>query len=139
MLAAYDGDLGAALASITDPIILSWRRSVYRDGLASPHALEAMRLITASLAQLDAALREEEWLVDGRFTLAELRCCRPSSGFSAWPWIFCGRRAIPRLPAGWRADWRPAFQQAVLDYVPQNVLDQQRAAGRAQRGPAGAS
>ncbi|MCB9160653.1 MAG: glutathione S-transferase family protein [Caldilineaceae bacterium] len=110
VLAAYDGDLDAALASITDPIILSWRRSVYRDGLASPHALEAMRLITASLAQLDAALQGEEWLVNGRFTLAEaallpavfrLQCLAMD-----FLWIFCGatrhrssRRCPPRTCA----------------------------------------
>ena len=134
VLAAYDDDLDAALASITDPIILSWRRSVYRDGLASPHALEAMRLITASLAQLDAALQGEEWLVDGRFTLAEAALLPAVFRLQCLAMDFLWATRHPAV-ARWVARnlARPAFQQAVLDYVPQNVLDQQRAAGTAAR------
>ena len=134
VLAAHDGDLDAALASITDPIILSWRRSVYRDGLASPHALEAMRLITASLAQLDAALQEEEWLVDGRFTLAEAALLPALFRLECLAMEFLWTTRYPAMTR-WlaRGTERASFQRAVLDYVPPRVRDQQHAAGAAAR------
>ncbi|MEZ4560197.1 MAG: glutathione S-transferase domain-containing protein [Caldilineaceae bacterium] len=89
-----------------------------------------MRLITASLARLGAALQEAEWLVDGQFTLAEaallpaiFRLCLDMDFL--WTARYPGVRAL----AGPGTN-RHRFN-AVLGYVPQSVLEQQHAAGTA--------
>lgn len=130
VLAAHGGDLDAALAPITDPIILSWRRSVYSEGLASAHAQEAMRLILASLAKLDRALQEEEWLVDGRFTLAEVALLPALFRLDCLAMEFLWEEDYPAV-GRWlaRGTARASFQRAVLGYLSAETLAQYRTAG----------
>lgn len=134
VLTAHGGDLDAALAPITDPIILSWRRSVYREGLASAHAQEAMRLILASLAKLDGALQEEEWLVDGRFTLAEAALLPALFRLDCLAMGFLWEEDYPAV-GRWlvRGTARASFQRAVLGYLSAETLAQYRTAGEGER------
>lgn len=135
VLAEHEGDVDAALAQITDPIILEWRRSVYVDGLASPHVGAAMHLILASLAKLDGALQQEEWLVDSRFTLAEAALLPAIYRLECLNMDLLWVERYPAVQA-WleRGRRRASFRAAIQAYLPSATLEAYRAAGRRARG-----
>ncbi len=130
VLDQYGGDLDAALAQIDDPIILRWRRSVYADGLASPFAVEALRLIMASLTRIDAAVQTNDWLVNNTFSLADIALLPAVYRLECLAMEFLWIENLPHVDA-WlqRGKARGSFQAAVNAYVSEEMVASYRPSG----------
>lgn len=135
VLEQTDGDVDAALAQVNDPIILRWRHSVYSQGVGSPFAAEALRLILASLTQIDNAVQTSDWLVDNTFSLADIALLPAIYRLECLAMDFLWKTDLPAVQA-WllRGKERASFQLAVNGYVSEETVASYRASGLAARG-----
>lgn len=134
VLEQHDGDIDAAMAHITDPIILGWRRSILERGLESPHVEESVRLVQASLRQIDSALQTGPWLVGEQFTLADIALLPAIFRLECLALEHMWKGHFPAIQA-WldRARSRSSFQTAMDAYSTGAILSQYRSAGEAER------
>lgn len=130
MLEEFDGDVDAAIAQIDDPIILGWRRSVYVEGLESPHATQAMSLIQASLTKMEIALEGHGWLVGGNFSLAEIALIPAIYRLECLGMDFLWAPHHTSVIA-WiqRCKARASFQKAVISCLTPKMLQEYQMAG----------
>lgn len=134
VLAEHGGDVDRAVAGIVDPIILGWRRDVYAHGLASLHVAEAMRLILASLPQIQQALSHSDWLAGGAYSLAEAAVVPAIFRLDSLALAFLWQERYPAIQP-WldRIYRRQAFERAVRSYVSPAAAQRFREAGLAKR------
>ncbi|HEX5046465.1 MAG TPA: glutathione S-transferase N-terminal domain-containing protein [Gammaproteobacteria bacterium] len=100
-------------------------------GLAAPGAADKIRLYAAYLDKMELALRDGDWLVGGRFTIADVAMTPYVNRLAALSMdgLWTGAR-LPRV-----ADWfarvraRPAFAAAFAAWVPAELADEMRANG----------
>ena len=130
ILKEFDGDVDAAIAQIDNPIILGWRRSIYAEGLDSPHVVQAMRLVQASLAKLDADLQGQGWLAGENFSLAEVALIPAIYRLECLGMDFLWAPTYANVIAWYqRCKARASFQKAVISYLTPKVLQEYQMAG----------
>jgi glutathione S-transferase len=134
VLEQFDGNVDAALAQIDDPIILRWRHGVYTEGVESPFVAEALRLILASLARIDVAVKATDWLVGTTLSLADIALLPAIYRLECLAMDFLWTSDFPAM-RDWlqRGKERASFQTAVSAYVSEETVTSYRASGLASR------
>ncbi len=108
---------------------LKWRW--IQDGLEAPGAGDKIRLYDDYLHRMEAALRENDWLAGGAFTMADVALAPYLNRLAM---LEChGLWRDGRLPRveGWfeRIKSRPTFEPAFMKWMPADLIDDMRANG----------
>jgi glutathione S-transferase len=116
----------AAAIVKNDDLIAFLREYVSDQGLSQERVEAATKWVRGVLAELDARLRDHEWLAGGALSLADIAWCIDIHRFQLMKFPM-PHAALP----GWydRIEARPSFKKMVLDYEAQ-VLRQFTAAQR---------
>ncbi len=126
----------AMLAGIPDPARRAARASVIEHGVEAPEMAGAMRAFVSLLDDVDEALGDgRAWLAGERFSLADAAVLpyvlRLDHLAMTWLWADGARPRLAEWYAGVQA--RPAYAQAVADWLPEAVVTSFRANGEAVR------
>ena len=100
-------------------------------GLAAPGAADKIRLYAAYLDKMEQALRDSEWLVGSRFTIADVAMAPYVNRLAALSMhgLWTGGR-LPRVE-----DWfrrvraRPTFEPAFVKWMPAALAEEMRVNG----------
>jgi ganglioside-induced differentiation-associated protein 1 len=97
-------------------------------GIEAPGAAERIGLYDRYMRKMDDALRSGEWLVENRFSMADITMAPYVNRLAALSMegIWGGGR-LPRLEAWFaRVQSRPAFRSALLQWMPEALADEMR-------------
>ena len=100
-------------------------------GLEAPGAADEIRLYDAYLHKMERALADSEWLVGGRFTMADVAMAPYVNRLAALAMerLWEGGR-LPRVESWFeRVRARPTFRPAFVDWLPPELGNEMRANG----------
>jgi glutathione S-transferase len=124
--------LSATPAHSITPEWKAQKRLYVERGLEAPGAADRIRLYDRYLKKMDDALADGDWLVGGRFSLADIALTPYVNRLAAMglDGMWAGGR-LPRVAAWFaRIEARPAFKPALVDWVPAQLADDLVANGR---------
>lgn len=101
-------------------------------GIAAPGAAEKIHLYIGYLRKMEDALQEGDWLVGGRFSMADVAMTPYVNRLDALAMdgLWKNRR-LPRVERWFeRIKERPTFKPALLDWVPRELSDEMRENGQ---------
>lgn len=102
------------------------------EGLAAPGVGDQVRLYNAYLRQMDQALREQDWLVSNRLTMADIALAPYVNRLAVFSmldtWVI---ERYPRV-ADWfrRMQARPSYRSALLEWMPETLRVEMAENGR---------
>jgi len=102
-----------------------------QQGLDAPGAADKIRLYDAYLHKMEQALADSDWLVGGRFTMADVALAPYVNRLAALAMERLWENGrLPRV-ARWfeRVRARPTFRPAFLDWLPAALAEEMRANG----------
>lgn len=100
-------------------------------GLEAPGAADKIRLYDAYLNKMERALAESDWLVGGRFSMADIAMTPYLNRLAALAMhgLWEGGR-LPRVERWFaRVRARPTFRPALVDWVPKELADEMHSNG----------
>jgi ganglioside-induced differentiation-associated protein 1 len=103
-----------------------------QQGLKAPGAADKISVYDAYLRKMENALRDSQWLVGNRFSMADIAMAPYLNRLAALSMeaLWRGGR-LPRVEQWFeRLRQRPAFGPALVDCVPAELVDEMRANGR---------
>ena len=127
---SFEDFLSAASAEGRHARELKWQW--IQHGLDAPVAADRIRLYDAWLHRMEDTLQAAEWLVGGRFSMADIAMAPYLNRLAALSMEGMWRDGrLPRVEA-WleRLRQRPAFAAALVDWVPEELVAEMRDNGR---------
>ncbi len=118
------GAVEARMAKIPDPRRRERQRSVYLEGVASPHVVDAVGDYRRLLEEMEKALADGPWLGGGLFSLADAAAAPYVNRLDMLGLLEAFAGARPRVAAWFeRVRGRPSFGKAVGDWFSEDDAD----------------
>jgi glutathione S-transferase len=121
----------ASIAQMPDAVKRDRRRTIFEEGMESPHFPAALQRHIDMLRELDSQLAQHAWIVGPELSLADttaLPYVLRLENLSLWPLV----EAFPHVVRWYAALCeRPSFATAITDMVPAAIVELTRNAGSA--------
>lgn len=118
------------LARTPNPDLRKRKREWIELGFEGPEVVKAVMTFDKMLADIDAALTGQNWLVAGTFTLADISVLPYVNRLEGLNMLEYWQPERPRAAAWFeRMKARPSFAPAIDDYLPEELKDDLRSNG----------